>query len=158
MGASDSSPSVQELFDRVEIDELLSRYSMAVDDGSWDQLDSVFSESARIDYTSSGGIAGKRDEIKRWLAVALEPFPVRQHIIGNKRVVIDGDVAEVRAYYFNPMYLREADGALRYAPGGGYYNHRLVREPVGWRSHELFEDEVWREGLSGLAIPTLDDA
>ena len=153
-----SSAPVQELFDRMEIDELLTRYSMAVDDGNWDQLDSVFSESAHIDYTSSGGIAGNRAEIKRWLAVALDPFPVRQHIIGNKRVVVDGDVAEVRAYYFNPMYLREQGGALRYAPGGGYYNHHLIREPVGWRSRELIEDEVWREGLSGLSIPTLDDA
>ena len=146
--------SAEELADRLAIDDLLTRYAMAVDDGDWDALDTVFTPDATIDYTSAGGIRGSYPEVKAWLEKALAPFPVRQHMIGNKRVAIDGDRATVRAYFFNPMRLTLADGTSRSAPGGGYYNHRLIRTPEGWRSQELVEDEVWRDGLPGdLEIP-----
>jgi len=146
--------SLREVADRIEIDDLLTRYAMAIDDGDWDALDSVFMPEATIDYTSAGGIRGTFPEVKAWLEKALAPFPVRQHVIANKRVVIDGDRATVRAYFFNPMLLNLADGSRRSAPGGGYYNHRLVRTPEGWRSEELVEDEVWRDGLpSDLQVP-----
>jgi hypothetical protein len=144
----------QEVADRLAIDDLLTRYTMAVDDGDWDALDTVFTAGATIDYTSAGGIRGSFGEVKAWLEKALAPFPVRQHVIGNKRVVIDGDRATVRAYFFNPMRLTLPDGSSRSAPGGGYYNHRLVRGPDGWRSEELVEEEVWRDGLpTDLEIP-----
>jgi hypothetical protein len=130
---------------------------MAVDAAEWELLDTVFTPDARVDYTSAGGIAGSPAQIKEWLALALANFPVRQHLLGNKRVTIDGDTAAVRAYFFNPMYLQGPDGTQRYAPGGGYYNHSLVRTGEGWRSRELIEEEVWREGLSDLVIPQLDD-
>ncbi|HEX4246031.1 MAG TPA: nuclear transport factor 2 family protein [Acidimicrobiales bacterium] len=139
--------STQELLDRLAIDDLLTRYTMAVDAADWELLDTVFTPDARIDYTSAGGIAGSRDEIKEWLAQALAAFPVRQHLLGNKRVTVEGDTAAVRAYFFNPMYLQAPDGSQQYAPGGGYYNHALLRTSEGWRSRELIEEEVWREGL-----------
>jgi hypothetical protein len=145
-GADGLSPA--DVADRIAIDDLLTRYTMAVDDGNWDQLDTVFTPDAVIDYTSAGGIRGTRDEIKAWLADVLTAFPVRQHMICNKRVVLDGDTATVRAYFFNPMMLAVRDGPPRPAPGGGYYNHRLVRTAEGWRSVELIEEEVWRTGLS----------
>lgn len=139
--------SPQGVADRIAIDDLLTRYALAIDGGDWDQLDTVFTPDAVIDYTSAGGVRGRRDEIKAWLAEALAAFPVRQHMIGNKRVDIDGDTATVRAYFFNPMMLTLPDGSGHSTPGGGYYNHRLVRTPEGWRSVELIEEEVWRTGL-----------
>jgi hypothetical protein len=154
---SDLNAPTQELLDRFAIDDLLTRYAMAVDAADWELLDTVFTPDARIDYTSAGGIAGDRAQIKEWLALALAAFPIRQHLVGNKAVTIDGDTAAVRAYFFNPMYLQGPDGTQRYAPGGGYYNHSLVRTSEGWRSRELVEEEVWREGLSDLAIPPLDE-
>jgi hypothetical protein len=147
--------SPQDVADRLAIDDLLTRYTMAVDSGDWDQLDTVFTPDALIDYTSAGGIRGTRDEIKAWLAQALAPFPVRQHLIANKRVELDGDAATVRAYFYNPMMIGRPDGTSVATPGGGYYNHRLVRTEDGWRSVELIEEEVWRTGLpADLEIPT----
>jgi hypothetical protein len=146
--------SPEDVADRLAIDDLLTRYTMAVDSGDWEQLDTVFTPDAVIDYTSAGGVRGTRDEIKAWLAEALAPFPIRQHLIANKRVVIDGDTATVRAYFFNPMMISLGDAPPRPTPGGGYYNHRLVRTAEGWRSVELIEEEVWRTGLpSNLDIP-----
>jgi SnoaL-like domain len=144
----------QEIADRLAIDDLLTRYTMAVDDGDWDALDTVFTADAVIDYTSAGGIKGTLHEIKPWLAAALANFPVRQHLICNKKVTFDGDRATVRAYFFNPMNMPMPDGTTRYMPGGGYYNHQLVRTADGWRSEALHEEEVWRVGLpENLEIP-----
>ena len=145
----------QEIADRLAIDDLLTRYTMAVDDANWDALDTVFLPDAVIDYTSAGGIKGTIAEIKPWLAKALAAFPVRQHLICNKKVVLDGDKATVRAYFFNPMELKLPDGSSQSMPGGGYYNHTLVRTEAGWRSAGLIEEEVWRTGLPDtLEIPS----
>jgi len=141
--------------DRIAIDDLLTRYTTAVDLERWELFDTVFLPDAVIDYTSAGGIRGGPDDIRDWLIRALEPFPVRQHLLGNKEVRIDGDTASVRAYFFNPLMMTGSDGASRFLPGGGYYHHRLVRTPDGWRSAELVEEEVWRDGLpDDLEIPT----
>jgi 3-phenylpropionate/cinnamic acid dioxygenase small subunit len=147
--------SHQEVADRLAIDDLLTRYALAVDNGDWELYRTVFTPDAFIDYTSAGGIKGSVDEIATWLEKALAPFPVRQHLIGNKQVSIHGDTATVRAYFFNPMTITLPDGSSNWTPGGGYYNHRLVRTADGWRSAELIEEEVWREGLpNDLEIPS----
>ena len=139
--------SHEEVADRLAVDDLLTRYTLAVDNGDWELYRSVFTTDAFIDYTSAGGIKGNVDEITAWLEEVLAAFPVRQHLIANKLVAIDGDTATVRAYFFNPMSITLPDGSSRSTPGGGYYNHRLVRTADGWRSRELIEEEIWREGL-----------
>lgn len=135
------------LADRFAIDDLLARYTTAVDRGRWDLLDTVFLPDAVIDYTSAGGIRGGRDEIKAWLARVLDDFSDRQHLIAQRDVSIDGDRATVRASFFNPMVLSAPNGPPRYVPGGGCYHHTLVRTAEGWRSAELIEEEIWRVGL-----------
>ena len=46
---------LQEISDRIEIQDLLSRYTDAIDRRDWDALDGVFTPDAFIDYTSVGG-------------------------------------------------------------------------------------------------------
>ena len=70
---------LQTISDRIEIDDLLTRYTRAIDTGHWDGLDEVFTPDARIDYTDTGGLAGGYPEVKRWLAENLPLFPRRQH-------------------------------------------------------------------------------
>jgi SnoaL-like domain len=94
---------VQDISDRLEIDDLLTRYTRAVDSGEWDRLDDVFTPDARIDYTATGGIAAAYPEIKAWLPTVLKLFPRRQHIVMQREVTIDGDTAQVVAYFLNPM-------------------------------------------------------
>jgi len=53
------SLTLQQVSDRIEIDDLLIRYTKAIDDKDWALLDTVFVPDADIDYTTSGGIAGK---------------------------------------------------------------------------------------------------
>jgi 3-phenylpropionate/cinnamic acid dioxygenase small subunit len=149
--------SLQEISDRLEIDDLLSRYTFAIDDKDWDALDDVFVPDAQIDYTTSGGIKGAFPEIKAWLAKTLVMFPMTQHVLGNRRVTFDGDTATSRTYFFNPMGAPKGDGGdgLQLFYVGGYYNDRLVRTGDGWRIAERFEETAWMDGLpANLQIPT----
>jgi len=49
--------SLQEISDRFEISDLLTRYTRAIDTKDFELLDTCFTPDAFVDYTSSGGIS-----------------------------------------------------------------------------------------------------
>ena len=138
---------LQQISDRLEIEDVLTRYTRAIDSGEWDVLDSVFTADAAIDYTESGGIAGSFDVVKPWLAENLPIFPRRMHLLGQIESVVTGDEAEVSAYFHNPMVLPNPDGSELVVEFGGIYRHTMVRTADGWRSRRLHEELVWKRGL-----------
>jgi hypothetical protein len=99
--------SLEEISDRLEIQQLLVEYSTAIDQRRFDDLDRVFTPDAYIDYRAMGGIDGHFLEVKAWLAQVLPNFPAYAHMLGNFDVRIDGDTASSRTICFNP------DGARR---------------------------------------------
>ena len=127
------------LSDRVEIEDLLTRYAHAVDTRDWDLYRSVFTPDALIDYTSSGGPAGDLDKTVAFLKVALDHFEMTQHLISNVDARLGDDTAEVTAVFNNPMRL--PGGTVWFT--GGRYHHDLVRTEDGWRSHRLVEESLW---------------
>ena len=146
--------SLEDVAHRIEIDDLLTRYTIAVDDEQFDLLDTVFTPDAVLDYRAGGGPRGPYPEVKAWLARSLSMgTPARMHMLGNKQVVIDGEEAKVRAYFFNPFVRDLPNGGWEYSLGGGYYNHKLRLTPEGWRSTELYEKRVWREGFAPMPHP-----
>ena len=144
-----ADPSV--LADRLEIRDLLLRYSTAIDSRQWDLLDTVFLPDATLDYRGAGGIAGPYPEVKRWLAEVLPMFRVTQHLVLNDVVELDGDRARSTAQFLNP---NEAtiDGAPWMFTVGGTYHDQLVRTTDGWRIARRVEETLWWEHpMPGLA-------
>jgi SnoaL-like domain len=143
----DPGVDVQEIADRLEIGELLARYVRAVDGGEWALLDSVFTEDATIDFSATGGVRGDREAIKRWLAEVLAAWPGRQHLIGAATMSVDGDEARVSASFADTLAPSRSTVAATepgFIRGGGWYHHRLIRTPDGWRSRELIQEQSWR--------------
>jgi hypothetical protein len=139
---------------RIAIDDLLTRYSIAIDDENFDLLDSVFAPDAILDYTVSGGPRAPYPEVKAWLMTGLRGTnPGRMHMMGTRQVLIDGKTARVRAYFFNPYAVPMLEGSYIYSLGGGFYNHKLALRPEGWRSVELYEHTVWRDTNTPHAHP-----
>ena len=138
---------LQELSDRAEINDVLVRYTRAIDTGDWDRLDTVFTPDAAIDYTATGGISAPYAEVKPWLAEMLPIFPRRMHTLGQVDSQVSGDAASVAAYFHNPMILTAKDGTEQVVEFGGIYHHDLVRTPDGWRSRRLLEELVWKRGM-----------
>jgi hypothetical protein len=139
---------LQQISDRLEILDVLTRYTRAIDTGDWDALDTVFTPDAQIDYTESGGIAASFPEVKPWLAEMLPAFfPKRMHTLGQVEVVLRGDEADVAAYFHNPMPMDDGQGGEKIVEFGGLYHHTMTRTPDGWRSRKLHEEIVWKRGL-----------
>ena len=127
------------LADRLDIDDLGTRYATAVDTRDWDLYRTCFTADAIIDYTAAGGIRGGVDEITAWLDTALANFTHTIHYVTNRAVTLDGDHARGRLAYYNPMGL--GDDKLLVA--AGYYNDDYVRTADGWRISQRVEDLTW---------------
>jgi hypothetical protein len=139
---------LQELSDRAEINDVLVRYTRAIDADDWDRLDTVFTADAEIDYTESGGIAAPFAQVKPWLAEMLPAFfPKRMHTLGQVDIALRGDEADVAAYFHNPMPASDGQGGEKIVEFGGIYHHTMVRTPDGWRSRKLHEQVVWKRGI-----------
>ncbi|MEY4948999.1 MAG: hypothetical protein RL698_1210 [Pseudomonadota bacterium] len=134
---------LRRLADRLEIADLLARYCRAIDTLDWDLLDRVFIDDASIDYSSSGGTTGRYPEVRTWLAGVLPAFAMRQHLVTNLEVELDGDRATSRCCLYNPMGRARSDGPVQLFFVGGTYEDELVRTPSGWRIARRTERQSW---------------
>ncbi len=134
--------SIEEISDRLEIQDLLATYSHAIDSMQWDTLDEVFTPDAFIDYTAMGGPAGNLVETKKFLAEVMPSFPGFQHMVATSKVTIDGDSGTGRTICHNPMTIATPDGN-RTVFCGLWYNDRYVRTPAGWRIAERIEEKCY---------------
>ncbi|MCQ4213983.1 nuclear transport factor 2 family protein [Streptomyces longispororuber] len=137
------------VLDRLAVDELVTDYAVAVDDGDWTAYRALFAPDGRADYRDAGGVEGSAEEIARWLTSTMELFPMRQHLIVNRRVrfgILDrdvGDTARVQADFINPMRFA-GEGTAPDFVCGGRYAFGLVRTHSGWRMHRVTVHEKWR--------------
>lgn len=141
---------LQEISDRLEIADVVTRYTRAIDTGDWDKLDTVFTPDADIDYVQSGGIHDTYAVVKPWLAEMLPAFfPHRMHTIGQVDVPwsAGAEELEICAYFDNPMPMDDGHGGTKIVEVGGIYHHTMVRTADGWRSRRLVEQVVWKRGL-----------
>jgi hypothetical protein len=135
--------SLQQISDRLEIQQLFTDYADAIDTRQWDQLDRVFTPDAYIDYRAMGGIDGRYPQVKAWLAQALAHFPAYFHMVGNLSVKLDGDRASSRIVCFNPMEMPVGDGNTQMVFLGLWYADRFVRTTDGWRMCERVEERCF---------------
>jgi 3-phenylpropionate/cinnamic acid dioxygenase small subunit len=149
------SLSLQEVSDRIQIQDLLTRYTNAIDGKDWKLLDTCFTPDAHVDYTATGGTKGSYPEVRKWLEMALAPFPVTVHYISNSTVKLSGDEAGARTYVWNPMGFQNPDGSLHWFTVGAYYVDKLVRTADGWRIRERVEEHGFMQGTlpEALQIP-----
>lgn len=134
--------SLQEMSDRLEIQELFTLYAHAIDDRDYALFDSVFSPDAVIDYSEVGGAKLPRDEMKGWLKDAMKDYPTFQHLSATSRIQIDGDTAKSRTILFNPMVMTH-EGEERVFFVGLWYNDTLARTADGWRITSRREEKSW---------------
>lgn len=134
--------SLQEVSDRMEIQDLLTRYALAIDTKDWTLLDACFVANAELDYTATGGRKGPYPELRKWLEEALSPFAVTVHYIGNASVELDGDRARARTYLWNPMGFQKADGELHWFTVSAHYVDELTRTGDGWRIQKRAQERA----------------
>ena len=133
------------LRDELAIQRVLYDYAWACDNGEWTLLSSVFVADAELDYSSTGGPAGGREEVVAWLEESLSQVEMIQHVVSNFQIDISGDGAEGRAMFFTSVRIPGLEGMML---TGGYYRLRFARSSDGWKIRYLFEDNRWMQQLS----------
>lgn len=126
----------QALSDRIEVEDVLKRYSLGVDTRNWDVWDSVFTDDAVCDFSSQGigrlGPAELKTVLQRSDAFRLSS----QHCLSNILVWFDRD--RDRAVARSEMscastWRAPAPGKAVLTRSGGWYDDQLVRSAQGWR-------------------------
>jgi 3-phenylpropionate/cinnamic acid dioxygenase small subunit len=136
---------LQQISDRIEIEELLVRYSRALDHREFDTLETLFTENAVFDAGSLGCPTGA-GEIRAMIEGTLTGLDATQHLVGKSLIEIDGDSAEVRTYLIS-QHIREATpGPVKHYFVGGEYADRLMRTPEGWKIAYRRLDRMWKHG------------
>lgn len=137
--------SLEEISDRLEIQQLLVDYSTAIDNRRFEDLDAVFVPDAYIDYRAMGGIDGTFGDVKKWLAEVLPNFPAYSHLLGNFDVRVSrnpaGDTASSRTLCFNPMVFGGDGGQVMFC--GLWYDDEFIRTPDGWRMTRRVETKCF---------------
>ena len=137
---------LQELSDRLAIQDLITAYSYAIDFHRFDELDDIFTPDATLDFTATGGIAGPLPEVKAWLQSVLTRFTGHQHLVGTTRVVLEQDSAQASSLCHNPMYF-DQDGAQQVLYVGLWYHDTFVRTDAGWRITNRVQQRGYLHGL-----------
>jgi hypothetical protein len=148
--------SLQEISDRMEIQDLLTAYSHAIDSRNWDALDDVFTADAHIDYSEMGGSAGDLKETKEFLGKAMGQFASFQHMVATSKIEFDGpgddgrDRARGKTICHNPMVIDKGEGKTHVFFCGLWYRDTFVRTDAGWRIQTRYEEKSFFHNFDGM--------
>lgn len=137
---------LQEISDRIAIDELLVRYSRAIDSRDFDTLETLFTPDATFDGGSLG-CPTDAHAIREMIEGTLTGLDATQHLVGKSLVEFtDSDTAEVRTYLLSQHIRESAPGPVKHYFLGGEYADRVVRTPEGWKIAYRRLDRLWKQG------------
>lgn len=139
--------SLQEISDRVEIEDLMVRYCYAIDDRDWDAYRSVFTADAIIDDTVTGGVRSGVEEHVSYLKRALTKILISQHAISTIMIKVDSNNATGRSHCSCPMVVDVGEGRKHVFFQGLWYRDVLVRTPQGWKFSARTEEGYWTHNL-----------
>jgi len=135
--------SLQEISDRLEIQDLIYRYSDLIDQKHFEGLREVFSKDAQIDYSAFGGSVGNVEETLAFLGKAMKLFPHTQHLNANIQIEVDGDRARGRVMCLNPQEIGLPGGGSQVFLLGLWYVDEYRRTEAGWRIQRRSEEKSW---------------
>ena len=127
--------------DRLDIQDLMARYSRAIDFGCWEELPGFFTEDCTLDFGKVMGSHRGRDGVHGFAKILTGTGLTMRHYVTN--CIIDGD--DVRARLHGPDRQPDADdGPLRgrapegrrpLAPSRPPRHHRDARTVVAVPRH-----------------------
>jgi SnoaL-like domain len=132
-----------QISDRIEIGEILTRYCYAVDDREWDVYRGLFTPDAVIDDRVTGGIESGIEEHIQYLSQALSKVVLSQHALSTVRIDLNGNTAQVRAHCSCPMVVEFGEAKKHMFFQGLWYRNSIVLTHEGWKISRLVEEGYW---------------
>jgi len=140
---------LQEIIDRQEIVDLLTRYTVALDSQDWALLKTCFTDDAVADYGPEAGRHEGYPAIEKIVQWYLEGLDASQHLIGNFVIEVDGNRARSTCYLQAQHYLLDTEGGDTYTVGGTYEDD-LIRTDEGWKIKYRRLHTTWKQGNEAL--------
>jgi hypothetical protein len=139
------SVSLRWVADRIEIQDVIARYSLGQDSHQGDdanilqQWDKTFSDDGTVDYSVAGGPIGTYRELAQWMrgdgttTGSMTSFSNWQHMLSLPNVQLHGDTAHARTDFYATHRSRpEQTPAVHFNAAGAFVDD-LVRTEAGWR-------------------------
>jgi ketosteroid isomerase-like protein len=121
-----------EIADRVEIADLFTRFARLLDEGRWEDADTVYTDDVAVHSPRGGEIRGI-DEVVGYMRQAEVEGEHTQHITTDLLVNVSGDLGAASA---NSLVYFYRDGQAPHLTSGLRLACTAVRTPAGWRFRE----------------------
>jgi ketosteroid isomerase-like protein len=133
---------LQTLQDRIEIADVLYRYSSAVDSFDADGLRSTLADDIWAQYGNGDPVEGG-DKLASWIVGATATVIWQHHLLNVYHVTIDGDQANTLSYLTSYQVFEEnPDAAVILV---ARYHDELRRTPDGWKISRRVMELLWGE-------------
>ena len=137
--------SLRALQDRVDIADVLYRYSSAVDSLDTDGVRSTLADDIWAKYGNGDPVEGA-DKLAEWIAGATATIIWQHHLLNVYHVDVAGDGATALSYLTSYQVFKEnPDGAIILV---ARYHDELRRTPSGWRISKRTMEVLWGESRS----------
>ena len=146
--------TIEEIAARLEIEDVITRYSLNVDTENWAEYEDVFTPDARLDFSAIDGPVGTPAECRSALELASAHFVKMQHILASFSLLeLDESTARSRIAVLAPV-VADVDGKPHVFFTGAWYHDELRRTDEGWRIHRRDTEKVYFHNLPpGFAPP-----
>lgn len=141
--------SVEEVADRMAIQDTIVRYVHGLDDQQFDELDKVFLPECMFDLTSAGAMKAPWTEVKKFFAKLHTTCTRDMHFFGMSKIVFrdeSREIADVRSKVINPMGAIGEDGEEHFFQIHGTYDDVFVKTDAGWRIRARTWNMGWTSG------------
>ena len=145
--------SLQEISDRLELQDLVTRYADIIDRKAFAELSTIFTDNAVIDYEATGAPKCSVQEMVAFLNEAMSLFPNHQHLVSNTQFKVNGDTATGRVMCFNPMEMAVEGGTQTFILGIWYVDE-FVRVDDRWLFASRKQEASWNLNLPDELRPT----
>ncbi len=126
--------SQQKLGDHLEIEQLIQRYGLSLDEKNYDLLDSVFTPDASLHYVMED--QETRGSYRQWKEIFrqfLLPFYWTSHMFSTPVIELAGDAARSSCRLIASHLQIRLSGERNLWIVHGQYRDRLERTTAGWR-------------------------
>jgi hypothetical protein len=134
--------AVAAMLDRADIEQLVHRLGVALDEGAFDDLRDLL--TADVTASTPGGVAEGLDAVVDQASRNHDATLAVQHQITGVLVDLDGDGASVRANLVVAFAVDPA--AAPHERLGGVYRFGARRTADGWRLTSVEASPRWKEG------------
>jgi 3-phenylpropionate/cinnamic acid dioxygenase small subunit len=129
-----------DIVEKIQIQELLTKYCYAVDDKNWEAFTELFTETSVLDFTAFGGPRCGAKDMAIFLSGMASGVKGWQHTISTMLIQGQGDNASVRTAAQVNMISQE-NSEVSFI--GLWYRDIVVKTQRGWKIQERVQEYGW---------------